>query len=84
MASAETQKLEIGRPGSIWKLSIEAATDLWVGYEDVVRAVEEDFLEVWKPRRPAVDKERDDDGFDSLRQWDREEMTDLRNIEEVE
>lgn len=50
----------------------------------MVRAVEEDFLEVWKPRRPAVDKERDDDGFDSLRQWDREERTDLRNIEEVE
>lgn len=46
---------------------IEVVIDFWVGYEDVVRVVEEDFLEVWKFRRFVVDKERDDDGFDSFR-----------------
>lgn len=76
---AESQKPVVGRPGSIWELSIAAVTELWVGLQRYRQGLEEDFLEEWKFRRPAVDKEKNDDGLDSLWQWNTEERTDWRN-----
>lgn len=67
----ETQEFEVGRPGSIWELSTTTAR----GYGGELKG---DFLEEWKPGRPAANKEKYIDGLDSLRQWDTEERAGWR------